>query len=185
MSEYRIHTNYANALYLTAKEAQVQDAVEKDMRLIRKVCEENRKLNVVLGNPTIKEGSKIDILRDIFEPHVHPLTMLFLTYLIKKRRSVQLRGIAEAYIQQYRKSHNIVFAEVVTAVEVNPELIEELRQKVAHYTGKEVELLSRVSNRMLGGYRMTFDNNMYDARIRTKIAKLRAEFSRNDYEKKL
>lgn len=185
MSEYRIHTNYANALYITAEESNVQDAVEQDMRLIRSVCEENRELNVVLGNPTIKEGVKISILRDIFEPHVHNLTMLFLNFVAKKHRSVKLKGIAEAYINQYRKNHNIVFAEVVTAVEVNPELIEELRQKVAEYTNKDVELLSRVSNRMLGGYRMTFDNNMYDARIRTKIAKLRAEFSRNDYEKKL
>jgi F0F1-type ATP synthase delta subunit len=38
---------------------------------------------------------------------------------------------------------------------------------------------------MLGGFCVTFDNSMYDARIRTQIAKLLKEFSKNVYEKSI
>ena len=46
-------------------------------------------------------------------------------------------------------------------------------------------MLNNVDKKMLGGFCMTYDNNMYDARVRTKIVKLRKEFSKNIYEKKL
>ena len=38
---------------------------------------------------------------------------------------------------------------------------------------------------MLGGFKLEFNHNMYDARLRTKILKLRKEFSKNIYESKL
>lgn len=60
-----------------------------------------------------------------------------------------------------------------------------MRQLIADFTQKKVDLYSRVDNKMLGGFKLTFDNNMYDARIRTKIKKLRNEFSKNIYESKL
>ena len=53
------------------------------------------------------------------------------------------------------------------------------------HTGRKVELQDRTDARMLGGFKLEFDHNMYDARIRTKIRKLRREFARNDYESKL
>jgi hypothetical protein len=38
---------------------------------------------------------------------------------------------------------------------------------------------------MLGSFKLEFDNKMYDARIRTKIRKLRMAFAKNEYESKL
>ena len=42
-----------------------------------------------------------------------------------------------------------------------------------------------VNAHMLGGFKLEFDHNMYDARLRTKIRKLRKAFSENEYESKL
>ena len=56
---------------------------------------------------------------------------------------------------------------------------------VEKYTGKKVELHARTDERMLGGFKLEFNHNMYDARLRTKILKLRKEFSKNVYESKL
>lgn len=185
MNDYRININYAKALFLTATETEQQEAVMADMRLVNEVCAENRELNVVFCNPVIKEDKKMGILNDLFADKVTKLSMLFLHFVVKKHRSVNLKGISNAYMEIYRDAHNIELTELVTAVEVDPNSVELIKKLVSDYTHKEVELQATTSDKMLGGFCLSFDNNMYDARIRTKIRKLRAEFGKNVYESKL
>ena len=52
-------------------------------------------------------------------------------------------------------------------------------------SGKTVELHDRTDPKMLGCFKLEFDNKMYDARIRTKIRRMRIEFAKNEYESKL
>lgn len=170
---------------MLAQELGKTDAVMEDMILVHKVCNENHLLNVVLDNPTIREAKKVAIVQDLFKPHVTDVTAAFLSFVTKKRRTINIKGISEAFMVMFRDSRNIVLAEVVTAEEVPQALVDELRRKLAEHTRKNVEVENHVDPRMLGGFCMTYDNNMYDARLRTKVAKLHKEFSKNIYEKKL
>lgn len=185
MSEYKININYAKALYQLAAETDQMEPVLADMRLVNNVCAENHELVVVFNNPVIKEAKKIAILEDLFGEKATRLTMLFLNFVVKKRRTINLKGISAAFIDLYRQNHGIIYSELVTAVEVDDESISDVKQLIADYTKHEVELNARVDNKMLGGFCMTFDNNMYDARLRTKLRKMRQAFDENIYEKKL
>ncbi len=185
MKGYRINVNYAKALFLLAEELRKTDAVMEDIKLVHQVCCENHLLNVMLENPTICEAKKVAVVQDLFKNHVTDVTAAFLAFVTKKRRTINLRGISDAYMNMYRDKRNIVLTEVVTAEEVPQALIDVLREKVALHTHKNVEVSNRVDSRMLGGFCLTYDNNMYDARLRTKVTKLRKEFSKNIYEKKL
>lgn len=185
MSDYKINTNYAKALFLLASDMQQLDAVMSDMRLVNEVCRENRELGVVFNNPVIPEGKKVAILDDLFASHLSHLSMAFMHFVVKKRRAINLRGISNAYMEMHRNANNVILTDLVTAVEVDEESKAEVTRLVAEYTGKNVELQSRTDDKMLGGFCMRFDNNMYDARIRTKIMKLRQEFEKNIYESKL
>lgn len=153
------------------------------MKLISEVCAENHILNVIFANPTIKETKKVAIANDLFTGKVDDVTLLFVNFVIRKRRAINLKGIAEAYMDIYRKDKNIVLSELRTAIDVDDETRALISKIIGEYTHKEVELNTITDNKMLGGFCMTFDNNLYDARLRTKIAKLRKEFSKNIYEK--
>ena len=185
MKGYRVNINYAKALYLLAAELRQEERVVQDMRLVGDVCRENHLLNVTLDNPTLREARKASIVRELFGPHVSDITLAFLVFVTRKRRAVHLRGISEAYIDLYRNNHNMVLSEVRTATEMAQDVYEDIRHKVSDYTGKEVEIEKVLDRNMLGGVCITFDNNMYDARLRTKVDRLRKEFSRNVYEKRL
>ena len=110
--------------------------------------------------------------------------MAFLTFVIRKRRGINLKGISKMFLEQYREANNIVVADVMTAVEVNPEYLERIRVGVANFTGKNVEVYSHTTNKMLGSFYLTFGTYLYDARIRTRIARMRVAFSKNEYEGK-
>lgn len=185
MNDYRINLNYAKALLMLSTELGDSARVMEDMRLVNSVFKENRELAAVFKNPVIKEEKKQAIVRELFGTQVSRTTLEFLLFVTKKRRAVNLRGISQMYKDLYREANNIVVADVMTAVVVNEEHLESIRQKVSDYTGKEVEIYSHTTNKMLGSFHLMFDTYLYDARIRTKIAKMRAAFSKNDYEGRL
>ncbi len=185
MERYRINVNYAKALFLLATDLQQEETVMQDMRLVHQVCQENHILGVVLSNPTIRESKKSAIVSQLFHDRVSATSEAFLLFVIKKRRTINLKGIAAAYMDIYRNSRGIVMSEVTTATPIDAAMLEEMRSKVARHTGKTVEMESRVDPRLLGGFRIAYDNNMYDASLSTKMEHLRKEFSKNIYEKKL
>ena len=98
---------------------------------------------------------------------------------------VYLIGICTAYLELYRESRGIVLSTLVTA-EPADEATKALASKViADYTHKQVELIDKSDPAILGGLSMEFDNNMYDARLSTRLGKLRRAFEENAYESKL
>lgn len=185
MENYRINTNYAKALFLVAADEGQLDAVSDDMRLVADTCADNHILSTVFANPVIPEHRKTAVLRDLFADRVSRVSMLFMDFVVRKRRTVNLRGIADAFIQLYRDHNGIVLSRLVTATSVSDEVKEAVCRKVGDFTHKSVELHTEVDPDILGGMSIEFDGNMYDARISTAIARLRNEFSKNVYESKL
>ena len=185
MNNYRVNINYAKALFMLATDRDQTDRVAEDMRLVGRVVSDNRELGVIFANPTVRYDKKTAIVEDLFSGAVSDETLAFLRFVVKKNRSVNLRGISEAYLGLYRESKGIVLGELVTHQETDDSAKAYVRRLIEEYTGKQVELHTTTDPHMLGGFKMEFDHNMYDARLRTKIMKLRKEFAKNEYESKL
>jgi F-type H+-transporting ATPase subunit delta len=184
MNNYRVNTHYAKALFMLADEADM-GRVADDMRLVSAVCAENRELAVIFANPVIRPDKKSAVVRELFGGRVSDITMAFLLFVVKKNRSVNLRGISEAYIEMWRDVRGIVLSDLVTHQPIDDTARRMVTEMVEAYTGKKVELHDRTDHKMLGSFKLEFDSKMYDARVRTKIRKLRIEFAKNIYESKL
>lgn len=185
MNAYKINSNYAKALFLLAQDLGQVEECYHDMLVVRDVCAENRDFCVVMGNPVIRSDRKVAIVTEIFRGHVSDATMAFLVFVTRKNRAVNLHGIASFFDELYCQHNNIVKAKMLTACEVDDDNLARVRQVIANFTHKTVQLDAQTTDKMLGSFYLVFDNYLYDARLRTKIAKLRAEFSKNDYESKL
>lgn len=185
MNDYRIHQHYAKALFLLAHDLEQTDTVMQDMTTVEQVCRENHLLNKVMGNPTIREDRKRAIVEEIFTSHVSDISLVFLRFVVRRKRAVNLRGIAQAYQALYREANGIVVARVHTASDMSERLTERLRHEVEQFTHKTVEMECVTTDRMLGGFQLMFDTYLVDSRLQTRIDRMRREFSRNDYESKL
>ena len=185
MNNYRINNHYAKALMLFAQEQGVEDRVAEDMRLVSDVWVENRELNALFANPVIKGEKKVGIVKEIFDGKVSKETLLFLVFVARKNRTIYMRGIADAYVEMWRDYRGIVKSDLVTHQPIDEVARKMVTEMVANYTGKTVELHDRTDPKMLGSFKLEFDGKMYDARIRTKIKRLRVQFAKNDYESKL
>lgn len=185
MSNYRINNHYAKALLLLAQDMDVVDQVAEDMRFVSNVYVENRELNVVFANPVIPVDKKVSVVKELFENRVSEVTMVFLVFVTRKNRSINMRGMAEAYIKMFRDYRGIVLTDLVTHQSIDDIARKLVTEMVETYTGKTVELHDHTDPNMFGSFKLEFDNKMYDARIRTKIHRMRIQFTRNDYESKL
>ena len=185
MQDYRININYAKALFMLAEELQEQKAVAIDMRLVNAVCTENHELNTVFRNPEVKMSKKVSIVDALFGEHVGKTSLAFLEFVVKKHRSVNLRGISAAYLDLFRESQGIVLSKFTTAEPVDQEVLDMVSQAIAAHTHKEVEMVAKTDPKIIGGFAMEFDNTIYDARLSTRLTKLRQQFEKNIYESKL
>lgn len=185
MQDYRININYAKALFLLAGETGEREAVAEEMRMVGDVCCQSRELTAIFRNPEIKAAKKAAIVSDLFGESVSKTTMTFLLFVVRKNRSVNLRGISQAYLDLYRESHGIVLSKLVTAEPADEGVKAMVEKVIADYTHKQVELEAKTDPSIIGGLAMEFDNTMYDARVSTRLAKLRREFDKNIYESKL
>jgi F-type H+-transporting ATPase subunit delta len=89
------------------------------------------------------------------------------------------------YLDLYRESRNIVLSHLTTAQPVDEGTKLLVEKTIAEYTHKQVELVAKTDPEVLGGLAMEFDNNLYDATVATRLAKLRRRFEENVYESKL
>ena len=170
---------------MLAEELQEQKAVAIDMRLVNAVCTENHELNTVFRNPEVKMSKKVSIVDALFGEHVGKTSLAFLEFVVKKHRSVNLRGISAAYLDLFRESQGIVLSKFTTAEPVDQEVLDMVSQAIAAHTHKEVEMVAKTDPKIIGGFAMEFDNTIYDARLSTRLTKLREQFEKNIYESKL
>jgi F-type H+-transporting ATPase subunit delta len=170
---------------MLAEELQEQKAVAIDMRLVNAVCTENHELNTVFRNPEVKMSKKVSIVDALFGEHVGKTSLAFLEFVVKKHRSVNLRGISAAYLDLFRESQGIVLSKFTTAEPVDQEVLDMVSQAIAAHTHKEVEMVAKTDPKIIGGFAMEFDNTIYDARLSTRLTKLRQQFEKNIYESKL
>ena len=185
MQDYRININYAKALFMLAAELNEQDTVAVDMRLVNSVCADSRELNAVFRNPEIKMSKKAAIVDALFGEHVGKTSLAFLHFVVRKHRTFNLRGISASYLDLYRESHGIVLSKFTTAEPVDQDILDLVSKTIAAHTDKKVELQTVTDPKIIGGFALEFENNIYDARLSTYLVKLRQQFEKNIYESKL
>lgn len=186
MADNRAASRYVKSLLTLAVDKKVLDEVHRDMLLFSKVCDENRAFELLLQNPVIKHDKKLAILTQIFKGKVHSLTMAFFDIITRKNREAILLAIAKEFHNAYNEHKGIGKATVITAVPLDAKLRIEFETLVKNYSNKkQVELIEKVDQDMIGGFVLNVGDRQIDASIKNKIKTLKLKFSQNPYIKEL
>jgi len=173
VSYTKITIRYATAFFDLAGEKGIIEKANADMTLFGNVCESNRDFVLMLQNPVINAEKKRKVITHIFGTAVTPLSLNFMSLMIRKRRERYLPSIAEAYTDLYQAYKGIKTAYVTSAVELGAterKSILEILQKV---TNKKIELVEKTNEALLGGFVINLDNFQLDQSIAAKIKQLK------------
>lgn len=180
MSAIRIANRYAKSLLDLAQDTKVLETINKEVRELNQLIEEQRDLYLLVKSPIVSEDKKSKIFHQLLEKQVSELMMTFLDVVIRKKREPYLLDIFAAFIEQYNALNNITPVTLTTAVAVGEDFekaVIELMQK--EYNKQTIELTTAVDESLVGGFVLQFEDKRLDASVAHQLEDLRKEFHKN------
>jgi F-type H+-transporting ATPase subunit delta len=177
---------YAKALLDLTFEKGVHREVLKELDWFTGVLAENVKFTSFLNAPHISKDVKKDVIERSFGAHLSEITLNFVRVLIDKRRQRLVSPIAVAFEAGYHERMDELVVRVRAAVPLNDgqrkSLIDMLKKKFQ----KEIHLVEKTSERLLGGLVLNIGDTRIDGSLRTRLeavgARLEAtRFRSEDY----
>jgi F-type H+-transporting ATPase subunit delta len=185
MIESRVSFRYAKSLLDLSLEKGQLEQVREDMQLVLDTVRESKDLSLMLKSPVIKTDKKLEVLKAIFGGKIGVISSQFIDIITRKRREMELEGIADSFLSQYKAHKQILTAVITTASGLDKSLREKVLQIVKGSTNSEVELTEKVNKDLIGGFVLRVGDQQVDASILRQIKNLDRSFSENPYVKEI
>lgn len=175
MSEYKVASRYAKALFDISVEKGVLEDVKKDIEYMLRLSKESKDLLIFLESPLYKAATKKEAIDKIFASS-NELTRNLYALMISKFREAFIPAMGQVFLSQYNNKNQIVSVEVSSAVELDGKVLDQIKSFVIGKTqAKSVELTTKINKNVVGGLTVEFDGKIYDNTVTTQIKKLKKE----------
>jgi F-type H+-transporting ATPase subunit delta len=168
---------YAEALFDVAKEKDKLDRIHDELNQFAKALDGDRELQVFFFSPYFSSAEK----REGIERAVSgadPEFVNFLELLVEKHRMPVIFRIRRQFEEMWKKENRKLDVTVTSAVELDPEVVDQVGAEIEKQTGQQVELTTRVDDGVVGGIVLQVGNMVLDASIRNRLEKLRKNVAR-------
>lgn len=159
---------YAKALFLLTQEERTTETVADQVRMLKRILNENPKYIQLLDTPALAKEEKIFLIDQAFSSLDGNLLNL-IKILCEKHAVYQFRSMADVYAALYDESRGIERVEAVTAVAMQKQQLAALKKKMESITGKTVVIRNTVDPSVLGGMILRYAGTQLDGSIRAKL----------------
>ncbi len=176
-------TRYAKALLGLALEQNKLEEVHNSMSAFASMTNESRELLNLFRSPVIKSDKKVNIINAITEKiETDELSKAFINLIINKRRDVFLPEIFVAFQNQYRAHKNVGSVELTVAHELSDEMKNKIIENIkSQLNGQEIDLNINVDEKLIGGFILESNNNLFDGSIARDLKDIKDQFLKNIY----
>ena len=165
----RLAKNYADALFLLARDEGVADEILTQFAQVRKLFDENPDYVRFLFAPNIPKEERTGALDEAFSGRIHAYLLNFLKLLSEHGHIFFYQDCELRYRTFYNLVNDRIEAKVFTALPLRPDQLQRLKQRLCELTGKQVDLQNRVDPTVLGGIRLQYDEHELDGTVRQRL----------------
>jgi len=169
----RVAIRYSKALFDLALEKNMVNEVRSDLEMIYKVCTDNPDFKQLLNNPLIEEKIKSNVLKELFEENVNPLSFKFLQLLSKKKRSSFILEMTDKYIERVLEHQGILSCLLISPQPVEADQSNAIKERIEKMTGKKVVFCYLIDTSVLGGFIVKIKDTVIDLSVKTQLEKMR------------
>ncbi len=166
---------YAKALFEIAEAEDAVMRVQEDLDRVVETIGGHLKLKEVLGDAGFPAEGKRQVLRQVFEDRVSPITLNTLIMLVDAGRDGEISEVAAAYAEITEAGTGAVTAKVTTAVPLTDELRSELEAKLAKIAGKDVAIQEKVDPNVLGGVVVEMGGKVLDGSVKSRLEEMKSK----------
>jgi len=174
-----IANRYSKALFELAAEKDQTDAFLTELKQLRQVFLDNPQLAEVLSGSLLPVDQKQATLSTLTD-HASEYIKNFIQMLYDYGRMMNLVAIIDAFEARYDDSHQIVHAEVTSAVKLSDEQANAIATAFAKRVGaSQVKLSQRVDPELIGGVIVKSNNQTFDGSVALQLMNLRRALINN------
>jgi F-type H+-transporting ATPase subunit delta len=165
---------YARALLDVAIKESDPERAERELAAFVDVVQQHPDLQRTLANPVVSAADKRGIVQKILD-RLQPTTPTgkLVLLLASRGRLALLVDVLDVYRERLMEHRNVLSAEVTTAVELSPERLAELQQRLAAATGRTVTMTTKVDESLIGGVVTRIGSTVYDGSVATQLARVK------------
>jgi F-type H+-transporting ATPase subunit delta len=183
---YKLSQRYAKSILGLAIEQGKLDAIHKDVLLLDETISGHRDLALMLKSPVIHADKKINVMSLIFKNKIEDITWQFIELVVKKGREGQLLNFGKSFIEQYNVLKSISKVSITTASELSEVVIQSIKESLEKVIpGTNLEVNTSVDASLIGGFKLQYGDNLYDASIDKKLRNLKTQFLDQSYVDKV
>lgn len=164
---------YAETLLRSAEREDALDPVSESVEAFAGLIDASPRLARFLEAPQIGGDEKRRALGSALEGRLHPLFVRFLGLVIERHRESLLPEIADAWNDRLNERAGRQAATVTTAVPMDDDLRERVREALERTTGKTIALDERVRPELLGGIVIKTGDTVIDGSVKRRLGMLR------------
>ena len=164
----RLCEQYALALYELSKETKREEHIFAQMQEICRLLEQNPDYVRLLDNPTLEKSKRTELAEIAFNSADEYLKNLIMI-LVESRRLWEFRSTTEAFSRLFDEKHNILRAEVLTAIELDKDQTAAISKKLEGLTGKTVVLKNTVDTALIGGVLLKYGGRQINMSVRSEL----------------
>ena len=167
---------YAKALVALAREHRRLAETGAQLKRFAQLIDDAQDLKSLLYNPAISQQFKADLLTDLMQHlGLDTLEANFIRMLLEKGRLPEMPHIVELYEVLAEEAQNRLRVRVKSAFPLSPALQEEVRQRFAHYTSKDIVIDQEIDPTLIGGLVAQMGSLVLDGSIRNELLRLKTE----------
>ncbi len=169
--------NYAEALFMLAREENLVDEFYEGLKTVRGVFEQNPEYLQFLSTPSIPKSERTTALTAAFEGKINEHILSFLQLLCEHGKAEQFFDCVCEYERLREWAAGEVEAIVRTAVELSHDQKQGLIKSLEKRTGKSVTLKTVINKELLGGIAVEIDGEIFDGSIKSNLKRAREVIS--------
>lgn len=175
MNDSRIASRYARALYILALAEGKEEAVKGDLDQLAGLLDTSPEFRMMLESPVLRGSQKAGLIQELFSGKVENQTLRFLDLLIDHKRESFLASVCRMYARLFKADQGVMEAKVESAHEWDEDLIRQLKAKLEQTTRNRIDLSAVVNSDLIGGFRLTVEDQQLDASVVSQLKKIKSE----------
>jgi len=173
MKDTHVAKRYAHALFNVALKKGTVDIISSEIYQLKSFYDKDKRFIGFLAAPQVLTEHKIAMVKTLFTTRLSPSLVSFLLLLIEKNRVDHLGEIAREFEKMVEDHKGLIKARVTTAVHIEEDYKNRLRDKLEEVTGKNVEVLHRIDKKILGGIIVQLNYNIIDNSVKHQLDSLK------------
>ncbi len=175
MSDIRIASRYAKALFDCSLENDSVELCVSDIQQIQTALAESKDLRLFIRTPLLRKVTKKEALGKIFVS-CSALTCKLLMLMTEKNRESYIPSMTDAFMLLYYKYKSITTATVSSALPLSDGNLKAIKTYILETAGSSDVLITQTLDpTLIGGMNIMFEGKIYDATLSNKLNKLKKD----------